>query len=280
MAGAKQTRRGAENRAYSLAFPLAAETPELPSSQTGNAGNAALMLLFREGARPAADDIARLLDAADSGMSARISHRPEPSAGWLELLARGLTFDLRGLSPAMPVPHEPARHAYGFGAVSADGPLEAVALVASGHIAAGAALGPVLRTMFKLAANLAIRLPVEAVLWRPAGTVMEPSYFSRAVLNWLAGGAFPALGLTALMPASDGSVASSGLSHFIGQEMQLEGLPGEAQAESVKLAIRLVDYLVRHGPLTEPHTITQDPGVLLAEPSSVGKRVWVWRAQA
>src|SRR3546814_754178 len=226
------------------------------------------MLLFREGSRPAADDIARLLDAPDSGMPARISHRPEPSAGWLELLASGLTFDLRGLSPAAPAPYDPAPHAYGFGAAPTDVSLEAVALAASGHIAAGAALGPVLRMLFHLAANLAIRLPVEAVLWCPAETLMEPRYFSGTVFNWLSGGAFPALGLTALVSASDGSVVSTGLSYFIGQEMQMEGLKGEAPAESVKLAIRLVDYLVRHGPLTEPRAIEQEGGVLLAEPSS------------
>ncbi|MCJ2177585.1 hypothetical protein [Novosphingobium album (ex Hu et al. 2023)] len=252
----------------------------MPSSQAGDAGQAALMLLFGADSRPAAADIARLLDAPDAGMAVRISHQPDPSEGWLELLASGLTFDLRGLSPAAPVPHDPVPHAYGFEGALPDGQMEGVGLVAAGHIAAGAVLGPVLRTMFQLAANLAIRLPVQAVLWLPAGTVMEPRYFSGAVFNWLAGGAFPALGLTALTPASDGTVTSTGLSHFIGQEMQLEAMEGEARVDSVKLAIRLVDYLVRHGPLTEPHTITQAAGELLAEPSSVGKRVWVWRAHS
>lgn len=238
------------------------------------------MLLFPAGARPTVDDIVRLLDAPESGMAVRISHRPPAEEGWLELLASGLTFDLRGLSPSAAVPHEPMPHAYGFPETRTEEALEALSLVPSGHIAAGASLGPVLRTMLQLAANLANRLEAGAVQWRPAGTVMEPRYFSGAVFNWLTGGAFPALGLTALTPASDGSVASTGLSHFIGQEMQLEGRAGEASNESVKLAIRLVDYLVRHGPLNENHEIPTDAGILLAEPSRVGKRVWIWRAQS
>ncbi|MEJ2410358.1 MAG: hypothetical protein P8Y48_13855 [Novosphingobium sp.] len=185
-----------------------------------------------------------------------------------------------GLSPAAPEPYDPAPHVYGFPAALAERSFEAVTLAASGHVAAGRTLAPVSRTLLQIAANLAIRLPVEAVLWGPAGTMTEPRYFASTVFNWLSGGAFPALGLTALVPACDGSVASIGLSYFIGQEMQLEGRKGEAQAEAVKLAIRLVDYLVRHGPLVEPSAIEQEAGVLQAEPSTVGKRVWIWRAQA
>ncbi|MCJ2187368.1 hypothetical protein [Novosphingobium beihaiensis] len=261
--------------------PAGEREAALLGSYREDATQTALVLLFREGLRPSADDMARLLDASDSGLSARISHRPEPSAGWLELLASGLTFDLQGLAPAAPMPHSPAVHLYGFGTSPANEvPLEAVTLDAAGHVSAGAALGPVLRTLFQIAANLAIWLPVEAVLWGAAGTMMEPRYFSSTVFNWLSGGAFPALGLTALVPASDGSVTSTGLSHFIGQDMQLEGLKGETQAEAVKLAIRMVDYLVRHGPLTQPHSIGEGAGALLAEPSMTGKRVWIWRAKA
>lgn len=247
----------------------------------GDTRRAGLSLLFPTGTRPTVQDIVRLFEtSAASGLAARISHIPQSEQGWVEILASGLTFDLRGLAPgqpASPAQGDEPRFRYGFeGALDAD-ELEAIELVPSGHIAAGAGLLPVLRTMAGLAANLALHLPVAAVAWHSAQTLMEPRYFSRIVLNWLSGGAFPALGLTALVPAGDGSIASSGLAHFTGQEMQLEGRADEPQADTVKLAIRLIDYLVREGRLDAPHTIEAGDTTLLAEPSQVGRLVLVWR---
>ncbi|WP_255406225.1 hypothetical protein [Novosphingobium sp. CF614] len=257
-----------------------AEKFELPGSKEQDARRAGLSLLFAAGGRPTVDDIAHLLDSPQSGIPARVSHRPAEAEGWAEILVSGLTFDLRGLSPADPARFDAALHAYGFEGSPPGDELEAVELVPSGHIAAGAGLRPVVRTLVSLAANLALRLPMAAVAWYPARTVMEPRYFSRTAFNWLSGGAFPALGLTALVPADDGSIASAGLSHFIGQELRLEGREGETRAEAVKLAIRVVDYLMRQGPLTEPQVIEGGEGGLLAEPSQVGNLVWVWRKRA
>ncbi|WP_260923592.1 hypothetical protein [Novosphingobium sp. 9] len=76
-----------------------------------------------------------------------------------------------------------------------------------------------------------MRLPVVAVGWGPAETLMDPSYFARIVMNWLGGGAFPVLGLTAIAVASDGSVASRGLAHFTGQELQLQGREGSLRRQ-------------------------------------------------
>ncbi|MCT2400860.1 hypothetical protein [Novosphingobium mangrovi (ex Huang et al. 2023)] len=248
--------------------------------EQGDSLKPGILLLFPAGSRPTADDIERLLAAPESGIPARVSHRPEAGEDWLELLVSGLTFDLRGLSPADPVPGTDASHAYGFADGAPQGGLEAVQIVAGRHVASGSGLEPVVRMMVNLAANLVLHLPVAAVAWQPAHTVMEPRYFSRIAFNWLSGGAFPALGLTALTPVSDGSVASAGLSHFIGQEMHLEGREGEPQADSVKLAIRLIDYFTRHGPLTEPLTIDDGSDVLLAEPSRAGRRIRIWREEA
>lgn len=243
---------------------------------------AGVSLLFPAGSRPSQDDVARLLEASgDTGFLARVSHRPPDDQGWLELLVSGLTFDLSGLAPGDAAAAPPCAYRYGFddqGEVDAPvGDLEAITLVPSGHIAAGATLEPVLRAMAGLAANLTLHLPVMSVSWQTARTTMEPRYFSRIVLNWLAGGAFPALGLTALIAAPDGSIASSGLSHFTGQEMQLEGRAGEPQANTVKLAIRLVDYFVRTGRLKAAQPIEAGDIRLMAEPSQVGKLVLVWR---
>ncbi|TCM40796.1 hypothetical protein EDF59_104277 [Novosphingobium sp. ST904] len=243
-----------------------------------NAPRNGVSLLFPAGLRPSADRIADLLETAESGgVAARVSFRPPPDEGWLELLSSGLTFDLLGLSPAGAAAAVEAPHSYGFDDIQAPCALEAVDLVPGGHIAGGAGLLPVVRTQVGIAAALALELPVAAVAWQSAGTLMEPRYFARVVMNWLAGGAFPALGLTALAAGSDGSIATKGLSRFIGQEMQLEARDGEPPADAIKLAIRVVDYLVRNGRLTEPREIEAPGGNLLAEPSQVGRQIWVWR---
>ncbi|MFD2579415.1 hypothetical protein ACFSTD_14295 [Novosphingobium colocasiae] len=113
-----------------------------------------------------------------------------PSEGWAEILVSGLAFDLSGLQPAPAAPARPFDHAYGFAADVPDGLREAVLLVPSGHISAGAALAPVVRAMVGLAANLVLNLPVVAVQWHPARTVIEPRTFVRIIMNWLSGGAF------------------------------------------------------------------------------------------
>lgn len=242
----------------------------------------ALFLLFPPGTRPAAETLVDLVaTGAATGLSARVSHRPEPDAGWLELLASGLTFDVRGLAPAAAAPalavHGLASHRLGFNGEPDLAGHEAIALVPSGHIVAGVGLQPVLRTMMGMAAGFALGLPASAVSWGPAGTLMEPRTFARMVLDWLAGGAFPALGLTALLRAEDGSIASRGLSQFIGQEMQMEGRAGESPQDTAKLAIRVIDHLVREGRVLEPRRIGAGPDALLAEPSQVGRLVLVWR---
>lgn len=256
------------------------EHEALPHSSQYEVSGSGLSLLFRAGERPDADNIARLVASArESGLPAMVSHRPVPDAGWLEILASGLTFDIRGLAPAEPAGAVAVEHRFGFEEEGDGGAYEPVELVPSGHIAAGAGLQPVLRTMMGLAANLAFELPVTGLYWQPARTLMAPDYFSRMVLNWLGGGAFPALGLTALLRAGDGSVASRGLAHFTGQEMQIEGRAGEPPAETMKLAIRVIDHLVRQGPISEAQGIGTGADALLFEPSQVGKLVLVWRGE-
>ncbi|MFC0203785.1 hypothetical protein [Novosphingobium soli] len=253
--------------------------PVLPESMTqGGPSAPGLSLLFPAGQRPTGDAVADLIEAARAtGLLARVSHRAEPEAGWLELLSSGLTFDVRGLAPAPAAELPPADFAFGLDAATALAGREAIELVPSGHIVAGAGLQPILRTMMALAANLALNLPVAAVAWKPARTVMETRHFASLVLNWLAGGAFPALGLTALLRGQDGSMASRGLAFFTGQEMQLEGRADEPPAETAKLAVRVIDRLVREGRVTAPLTIGTGADTLVAEPSQVGQLVLVWR---
>lgn len=238
-----------------------------------------LSLLHAEGQRPTADDIARLLDeAAEPPLpAARISHRPDGDEGWLELLASGLTFDISGLRPAAPVVPEPALHLFGLSGDVRDLALEGVLLAPGQHVASGAAMLPVVRVMNGLAARLASLPDVKAVCWHPARSWMEPGYFIRIVTGWLGGGAFPALGLTALARTADG-LESSGLDFFTGQELQIAAREGEPPAATAKLAARVIDLLVRQGPLCEAIAIPGPDGeALLAEPGADGRIVKVRR---
>jgi hypothetical protein len=240
---------------------------------------AGVSLLFAPGGRPSASDVERLmLDAAASEIAARISHRPPDDHGWLELLVSGLTFDLRGLAPGMAAPILPPGPVYGLPADVDKFAFEAVLLVPGAHIAAGGAMMPVVRVLIGLAANLALQLPLTAICWNPAQSWMEPRYFGRMAVSWLSRGAFPVLGLTGVQRRSDGAFESTGLAYFTGQEVRLNGRGGEPDSEAVKLAGRIVDHLVRHGPLESPDTLVAPGGeVLLLEPSRDGRMVEVSR---
>jgi hypothetical protein len=243
-------------------------------------GKAGLSLLFAVGTRPTASEIEHLLTASsESGQAAQISHRPPDDHGWLELLASGLTFDLRGLAPghAAPMPH--VNDVYGLPQDIADYAFEAISLVPGAHIAGGGSLMPVVRILIGVAANLALELPITAVCWNPAGGWMEPRYFGRIVVNWLSGGAFPALGLTCLRSRPDGVVESTGLAFFTGQELLVPERLGETKAETVKLAGRIVDHLVRYGPLDRSDRFSGPGGEqLVIERSPDGRHVLAKRS--
>lgn len=241
--------------------------------------SAGLSMLFSAGHRPTLDDLESLLTSPGTGgPGAQISFRPDEPQGWVELLASGLTFDLTGLAPAEAAPFPRITHRFGVSGLPTADALEALALMPGPHVTAGVAMLPVVRTMVGLAANLSLQLSVEAICWHPAEACMEPQYFARIALNWLAGGPFPALGLTAVCPTHDGHIVTQGLAFFVGQEVQVEAKAGEPPAETIKLAVRIIDFMVRHGPLTAPRKIEGPAGeMLLAEPSQGGKLVWVWR---
>ncbi|HMP57067.1 MAG TPA: hypothetical protein PKD92_10905 [Novosphingobium sp.] len=241
---------------------------------------AGFSLLFAAGTRPGVAEVERLLQTAPPANlgSARISHRPADDEGWLELLASGLTFDLAGLAPAPPAPLPRAVHRFGIGDDTAGKVHEAVSLLPGEHIMAGSAQVTVVRVMAGLAARLVGLGGVRAVAWHPAASWMEAGYFTRVVAAWLAGGVFPALGLTAFESTADGGIESVGLAFFTGQELRVEALAGEARADTVKLAVRAVDMLVRHGPLADRFTLIGPSGEpLVVEPDAGGKVLRLWR---
>ncbi len=244
-----------------------------------DASQADLSLLFAKGKRPSADEIARLLEASEiAGAAAHVSYRPpDDREGLLELLVSGLTFDLVGLAPATALPPPPCSHRFGLSPGDIAEGLDAITLLPGHHLSGGHAMIPVVQAMLGLAGHIALPLAVEAVCWHPAQSWMEPQYFSRVALGWLSGGPFPALGLTALEHSSEG-VRSEGLAFFSGQELLVGRREGESAADTAKLAVRFIDYVVANGPFRrEIEFEGLDGERLRVVPGDFGKLVTVER---
>lgn len=199
--------------------------------------------------------------------------------GWLELLANGMTFDLSGLAPQSPIEVPAAVHSFGLAGGVDIGAHQAVLITPGPHLVAGGAMFPVVRTLAMIAAHLAELDGVDAVTWHPARAVSDASYFRRGVLRWIEGGAFPGLGLSALVPTPEGGLASEGLGLFTGQELRLApDIVGDS-AEGAKIALRLLNWLVENGRVTDPLEFTGPSGeTLRLEPSDNGTVVDVRRA--
>lgn len=237
---------------------------------------AGIALLFEPHARPTVHDIAGLLTRKSGTGAVSISHRPDPRDGWVELLCRGLTFDLAGLAPGQGEPLPDVGHGYGLPDAGATLQSEAMTISVGQHLGGGAHLLPVVCAQMEVALAL-MHLPgLCAVVWRPAAIAMSPAYFSLMASPWVNGGPFPALGLTRLIHAADDTVVSQGLSFFTGQELSLAAMPGQGEAEMDKLAIRLIHKLVESGPITAPCEIIGPEGEAFAiEPTEDGRRLRV-----
>jgi hypothetical protein len=207
-----------------------------------------------------------------------VSHAPDPAEGWLELIADGLTFDLTGLAPAAAAPMPELLHPFGFAAGADVVPGEAITLIPGEHLRGGEHLLPVVRVMTGIAARLGELAPVKAIAWHPARSVMAPDVFIRLIAAWLAGGAFPALGLTALTPDTDFGLRSEGLTFFTGQELRIEPGTGTTAAADAKIAVRLIHYLVENEAIRAPFDFLGPDGEsLCAAPSDNGRYLRVWR---
>ena len=244
---------------------------------------AGLYLLFASGKRPSAAEIMQLaaerVPATVGGFA--VGHRPDPGTGWLELVASGLAFELSGLHPAAAATHPQVEHRFGIeveGRRRGDhlARAEALLLEPAHHLVGGVAMLPVVRTMLGLGLRLAELPGLVALSWGPARTLIGPGLFVRQVGSWLEGGAFPALGLTALAQREDGILTSEGLDWFIGQELQINsGKIGGPQA-AARIAVRLIHALVEDGPLRVRTEIEGFDGQrLVAEPAQGGRIVRV-----
>lgn len=228
-----------------------------------------MSLLFAPGDRPSIYEIEGFLSSmAMAGSMAQITHRPGEGRGWIELLVNGLAFDLTGLVPAPSTSYPEPRRTFGLPEDVGVFEFEGISLLPGAHIAAGGAMLPIVRVMVGLVANLALNLPVKTVCWHPTASWMDVRYFARLVLGWLAGGAFPALGLCGVERRSDGSFESVGLGFFIGKEILMEAAFGEVQADTIKVAVRVIDHLVTCGHLDQVQALQGPTGQsLLIEPT-------------
>lgn len=183
------------------------------------------------------------------------------------MLSAGLTFDLTGLRP-MTAPLPAIAHRYGLAADFAPHAMEAITIVPGEHLRGGEAMTPVVRAMAGTACDLARATGAAALVWHPARSAMAVEVFARAVAGWLDGGAFPAIGLTALVVDTDGTLRSEGLAFFTGQELSIRLSPGTPR-QAAGIAVRLIDTLVDAEPLRERREFTGPDGErLIAEPSS------------
>ena len=238
----------------------------------------AVVLLFAPGQRPAMREIQALSIAQGQFAVTLENAGPGQDNCWAELLANGLTFDLAGLAPGKPAATVDKGHQFGLADGFDPALLEGLTLSPGPHLISGGPMVPVLRCLAWLAAELASLENLQAIAWRPARTVCGPSYFRDVVMRWIGGGAFPGLGLTALVPQADGALVSEGLALFTGQELRLEAEPGTDQSQAAKVALRLLHWLVENGRVDQTMSLTGPSGeTLLLEPRAEAGIVHVWR---
>ena len=231
----------------------------------------------------------RAIDATDD---LSISHDAIASAEargesplWLEILADGMTFDLCGMVPG-PAARGPTlaagphlRNRYEAPPDFTDTSAEALSLAPGPHLRGGQSTIPVVRAQAALGARLVRQFRgVEAVAWTPARTLVGRGVFLSTVEVWLAGGPFPALGLTAFRHTMGGALESEGLAFFTGQELHFEHGAFPDPVAATRLGVRLVNELVGRAPLSARTEFAgPDGAAVVIEPSRNGRFLRVGR---
>lgn len=116
------------------------------------------------------------------------------------------------------------------------------------HVAGGERVPAILQGLLGAAQKLGSSLGAVATIWHPARIVSGFAYFSEAVADYLAGGAFPVLAMVSFKAETDGTVNSSGLSFLAGQELQVVAGNME-QGEMMRRVVRVVHDIATNGPV-------------------------------
>ncbi|MBC2669359.1 hypothetical protein H7F53_09410, partial [Novosphingobium piscinae] len=156
----------------------------------------------------------------------------------VELRAAGLPFAALGLAPGPAAQAVAPRHGFALALpqLARTEPVRVVPLVDPPPAA-------VLRVLAGLGCALADWPGLVALGWEAAGTAMAPDYVRRMVGAWLDGGAFPGLGLAALV-REGGLLRSDGLIAWLGHEIALHPAAGETPAATARRALRAMHGLV------------------------------------
>ena len=247
---------------------------------TVRAGEGALLLLFPRGQRLGVATLRDTVAGAQGiAVTSNLGEGDSALPQGIELLRDGMTYDLVGAAPGPGIALPLLDYRLGVPREMVGSEHEALALQPGPHLAPGARSMPVVRTMMGVAAMIVAHLPgLRAVAWPAAGTVIGPDFFVSSMTAWLAGGAFPALGLTSFAPVADGGLRSEGLAFFTGQELQLATELAEDRAAGTRLGVRLVNQLVGQGQVTAAEAIIGPAGERLTlEPSLDARTVRVRR---
>lgn len=237
-----------------------------------------LALLFPRGEAP---DLGTLEACAQASDAFAVSHIPPQQdrerPHWAELLIDGLTFDIEGFAPGLPVHVPEIAFRFDCHNILEPSQLTALRLVPGPHLSGGERSMPVVRMMLRLACEISSGWPgLVAMGWTPARSMIGPEYFRSIIGAWLDGGPFPALGVTAFKAMTDGALQSEGLDFFTGQELRIEPELAQDKAEATRLAVRLVNQLVPLGRLDGPEIVTAPDGsILRLAPSANGRFVRV-----
>ncbi len=220
-------------------------------------------------------DTDALVAAARAEGGFAVSHRPQGSEGWAEILREGLTFDVRGLRDGPPAPAPDVRTGVGLPILSITD--QSWLAVAPGpHLAGAERLLPVIRVVAALLSELAKIGPASAIAWIPARLALKIEHFEQAIRPWLDGGPFPAPAFVAMHREADGGLRTEGLNFLTGQEFILRPRSPSSDAPLARIAVRLVDWLVAHGPVTQSaEAILAGTGAVVLEAES-GDRILAW----
>lgn len=225
-------------------------------------------LLYDVSALPSLQD---LLAQSERSPTFAVSHMPDAKDGWAELLRDGLTFDVHGLAggPAQTPPEISAAVGLDRAALAGKG---ALMLSPGPHLAGAQRLLPVIRIAADLLADLARIGPASAIVWLPAKLAVRTDLFDKAIRPWFAGGPFPAPAFVAMHPDISGGLRSEGLNLFIGQEFILQSSSGKSKTDLSRVAIRLIDWLVAHGPVSiHTEAVLAGTGAVLLEVPESGR---------